>query len=134
MSTSRKAVISRSERFDDGGRQSVGRRVATERAPRISQKTVGRPNPKTATSILSKAAGIVAGELRGILLVEDGELDTVEPGDASFGSDPKVSIASLENLVNTILRKAILSRPNLVSPGPLKVGRQEPCHSLARGP
>jgi hypothetical protein len=75
----------------------------------VSQKTVGCSNPKNTASIFGEATRIVAGERRVILLVEDGELDATEAGDASFGSDPEVSIASLEHLVNTILWKAVLA-------------------------
>jgi len=61
------------------------------------------------TSIFGKAACIVAGERRVVLLIEYGELNAIEAGDAFFGSDPKVPIVSLEDLVNTILRKTVLS-------------------------
>jgi hypothetical protein len=67
------------------------------------QKTIGCSNPKITGSIFSEAAGIVAGESQIVLLAEDGELDTVEAGDASFGSDPEVSITCLEYLVNARL-------------------------------
>jgi hypothetical protein len=60
-------------------------------------------------SIFGEAASIVAGERRVVLLIEDGELDAIEAGDTSFRSDPKVPIVSLEDLVNTILWKTILS-------------------------
>jgi hypothetical protein len=52
------------------------------------QKTIGCSNPKSTTSIFGEAAYIIAGERWAVVLVEDGELDTVEAGDASFGSDP----------------------------------------------
>jgi hypothetical protein len=84
------------------------------------QKTIGCSNPKITGSIFGEAASIVAGESQIVLLVEDGELDTVEAGDASFGSDPEVSITSLEYLVNTVLRKTVLARPRLMSQCPKK--------------
>jgi hypothetical protein len=75
----------------------------------VSQKTVGCSNPKNTTSIFGEATCIVAGERRVVFLIEDGELDAIESGDASFGSDPEVPIVSLEYLVNTILWKAVLA-------------------------
>jgi hypothetical protein len=67
--------------------------------------------------IFGEAAGIVAGDRWGVLLVEDGELDTIEAGDASFGSYPEVSITRLKYLVNTILRQTVLTRPRLMRQG-----------------
>jgi hypothetical protein len=80
-----------------------------ERTSGVSQKAVGCSNPKTTTSIFCEATCIVACERRVFLLVEDGELDTVEASDASFGSDPEVPIVRLEYLVDTILRKTVLA-------------------------
>jgi hypothetical protein len=85
--------------------------------PCISQKTIGGSNPKSATSIFGEAAGIIAGDRWGVLLVEDGELDTVESGDASLGSYPEVSITRLKYLVNTVLRQTVLTRPRLMRQG-----------------
>jgi hypothetical protein len=58
---------------------------------------------------LGEATRIVAGERRVVLLIEAGELNAIEAGDASFRSDPKIPIVSLEDLVHTILRKAVLA-------------------------
>ena len=88
-----------------------------ERPPGISQETIGGSNPKSATSIFGEAAGIIAGDSWGVLLVEDGELGTIEAGDASFGSYPEVSIARLKYLVNTVLRQTVLTRPRLMRQG-----------------
>jgi hypothetical protein len=95
------------------------------------QKTIGCSNPKNTTPIFGKAACIVAGERGVVLLVEGGELDAVEAGDASFGSDPEVSITSLEYLVNTVLRETVVARPSLMPQG-RKKGRFRESHVLLR--
>jgi hypothetical protein len=80
-----------------------------ERTCDVFQKAVGRSDPKIALSIFCEATRIVACERWIVLLIEDGELNAIEAGNASFGSDPEVSVVSLEDLVNTILRKAVLA-------------------------
>jgi hypothetical protein len=84
----------------------------------VSQKAVGRSNPQLTTAIFSEAACIVASECRVVLLVEYGELNSVEAGDASFRGYPEVSIAGLKNMVNAILRKTVFARPGLMSQCP----------------
>jgi hypothetical protein len=84
----------------------------------VSQKAVRCSNPKRTTAIFSETAYIVAGERRVVLLVEYGELNSVEAGDASFGGYPKISIAGLKDLVNTILRKTVFARPGLMPQRP----------------
>jgi hypothetical protein len=88
-----------------------------ERARGVSQKAIGGANPKGATSIFREATCIVAGDRRVGVPVEDGELEAIEAGDTSFSRDPEVSVAGLEDLVNTILRKAVLTRPGLMTKG-----------------
>jgi len=90
-----------------------------ERMLGVSQKAVGCSNPKRTTAIFSEAACVVAGKRGVVLLVEYGELNSVEAGDASFRGYPEVSIAGLKDLVNAILRKTVLGRPGLMSQCPL---------------
>jgi hypothetical protein len=85
---------------------------------RVSQEAVGCANPKCAASIFGETACIVAGERRIVLLVKYGELDSIEASNTSFSGDPEVSIAGLKDMVDTILRKSVFTRPGLMPPHP----------------
>jgi hypothetical protein len=79
------------------------------------QKAVRRSDPKHTTAIFSEAARVVTGERRVVFLIEDVELNAIETGCASFSCYPEISIAGLNDLVNTILRKTVFARPKLMS-------------------
>jgi hypothetical protein len=79
------------------------------------QKTISCANPKRVVSIFREAARIVACEDWIAFMVEDRELDSIETSDSSFGGDPEIAVTGLQDLVNAVLRKAVLARPCLMT-------------------
>jgi hypothetical protein len=98
------AIISCGKRADGPGGQPVRRCVAAKDARRVLQKAIGTSNPQSAGRVLRQAADVVAGEGRGVFVIEGFELNPIEAGDAAFGRDPDVTVAGLKYLMNAVLR------------------------------
>jgi hypothetical protein len=57
------------------------------------EKAIRSPNPERANRVLCDAADVIAGEGWRGLVIEDFEVDSVEPSYAAFGRNPDITVA-----------------------------------------
>jgi hypothetical protein len=88
-----------------------------------ARQSAGSAKPKRAVAVLKQTPDIVAGQLRRVLGVVDGEFNAVEANCSSFGSQPQIAVARLQNGMDGILGQPVLNVPGLafVAAGTLAV-------------
>jgi hypothetical protein len=62
--------------------------------------------------ILHQAAYFIALDLRRAVRIKDGEVNSIEPDETSVGRQPDVSVASLNDVADGVLREPVLCRPD----------------------
>ena len=115
--------------FCGEGEDNVGQGIVAKGIFCVLDEAIGGSDPERSSSVLDDAAGVAAGEGRGVFVVEDFEVDAVEAGDAVFGSYPDIAVAGLKDLVNAVLRKSILRRPGLMAEAVQHGNRPDPVGS-----
>jgi hypothetical protein len=86
-------AVDGSQRQDVGRRESFCGPVMLECPAAVAHDAIGGPDPYRAVfDSLGEAADVIAGDGRGIVMLEHPELYCIRSGYTAFGSDPEIAV------------------------------------------
>src|SRR5437868_6250815 len=99
--------------IDDVTRQTFPGGESIELTFAHLDQTVRGANPEITAPICQQYPNVIGQQLRRILFIENGKLDSVKSRQTFFRGDPDIAVSSLRNPVDGILRQAVFGQPNL---------------------
>jgi hypothetical protein len=98
-------------------RQAIAGRVCRKLPILEPAQPAARADPQGPPAIFKEGMDVVGFELRGVLLIADGEFNSIKACQPFLSSEPEITVSGLHDGVDGILRQAVFGQPGRVAEG-----------------